>query len=393
MHRGGRAVGLTPETTHRRVFTYVAGVLVAAMTWFVIELIRATGPVADQAFAVSIGHVALTAVGTYALPAIIGCGFIACVVLVSRSVTWQGQYARVAPWLVGFFVVCRVGAQLLTPGAALMLTLLTIASGIAAFAVTVCLVGLLPHGQTLLAGGIAAGTAIATMTQTLLRTWDPLWQRGWLPSLLPCALGFVAIVCATMLRNTKPRAEVGIATRLWLLGPLFAVGTMTWMNVSFVTSQSTVSVPVAGAVLSLSSCLGILWVAVVEPLPGRGVRGVVVALVTGALATALYTDGVASLIAAGLTCMTVPILISWMCNPKPRQTQTSQKNHGRSGYRQVRAGATELGRVDVGCLDFGGAASACLSAPLRRSVAGRQLRPHYCWDHGVRRRGTHSVAV
>ncbi len=281
---GSGASGTPPHTTRRQIAHAARRVaslgrgnaarllLLTVVTALAVEMIRASGPLLDHAFSSGVVTAAVTALVTYAAPAL-------AVTIVAARLPVNG---RVVVGAVVALVVWRLGLQGLGTAAASGSWLGTARYGLglggAALAVaTVVLVagfasGTRPHPATgvddgpaapprpangrMVAMGIGLGILGAAGVSLLHGTWDAYWRSDLLGWVAPVALGGVAVVAAWLLRGDP--ATPG-SRGLWVLGPYLALGVMIFGNPAFIASQTGLSLPVAGgAVAVMALAVGVL---------------------------------------------------------------------------------------------------------------------------------------
>ncbi|MFD6093210.1 endonuclease/exonuclease/phosphatase family protein [Oerskovia sp. NPDC060338] len=284
---GPTTSGTAPHTTRRQIAHAARRVaslgrgnaarllLLTVVTALAVEMIRASGPLLDRAFTSGVVTAAVTALVTYAAPAL-------AVTIVAARLPVNG---RVVVGAVVALVVWRLGLQGLGIAAASGSWLGTARYGLglggAALAVaTVVLVagfasGTRPHPAAelddspagpprpangrMVAMGIGLGVLGAAGVSLLHGTWDAYWRTDLLGWIAPVALGGVAVVAAWLLRRDP--ATPG-SRGLWVLGPYLALGVMVFGNPAFVASQTGLSLPVSGgavAVMALVVGLLPLW--------------------------------------------------------------------------------------------------------------------------------------
>lgn len=248
--------------------------LLALVTALTAELVRASGPLLDRAFAAGVTTAAVTALVAYALPGAVVAAFVARGRVTGRSVLVA----------VSLLVTARLGLQALAGPVAERAVAPTLGTvryyvglGTVALALAVLvLVAVLAAGARspgtsddgaddggarglLVAQGVTLGLLGAAAVSLLLGTWDAVWRdglAGWLPAVL---LGAGSLAAAWAVRGTGATAGV---RGLWVLGPFLALGVQVWANPAFVAATTglppvaaTVGVAVAallaGAALSM----------------------------------------------------------------------------------------------------------------------------------------------
>ena len=242
--------------------------LLAVVTAIAVEMVRASGPLLDRAFAAGVTVAAGTALVTYAAPAL-AVTIIAARLPITGRVTLGAVLALVG-WRLGLQGLAaaagtdgvagsaRYGLGL--GGASLAVATLVI---VAAFVSGARALGSdgsperadvgvpLAHGR-LIALGVSLGVLGAAGVSLLYGTWDPYWRTGLLAWLAPLALGGLAAVSAWLLRHDP--AAPG-ARGFWVLGPYLALGVMVFGNPAFVAAQTGLPLAVAGAAVALTALL------------------------------------------------------------------------------------------------------------------------------------------
>ncbi|GAA3208137.1 endonuclease/exonuclease/phosphatase family protein [Oerskovia jenensis] len=242
--------------------------LLTVVTALAVEMIRASGPLLDRAFAAGVTVAAGTALVTYAAPAL-AVTIIAARLPISGRVTLGAVLA-----LVGW----RLGLQALgiaaDSGGALGSARYGLGLGGASLAVATLVIvaafvsGVRPApaddspdrvgGWTPLANGrmVALGTALGILgaagVSLLYGTWDAYWRTGLLAWAGPLALGGLAVVAAWLLRGDT--AAPG-ARGIWVLGPYLALGVMTFGNPAFIASQTGLPLSVAAGAVAFSALM------------------------------------------------------------------------------------------------------------------------------------------
>lgn len=256
----------------------VAPALVAALTLVTIELVRASGPLLDMAFATGVVAAAGTALLTYAVP-----GPLAGLLLLAG----RRDLARAVAVGTIALAVVRLVLQGLSGWLRFGIGLLAVALAIAVLSLALRAVAV--SGARRAAGAVALGAAGCVGLQLLLTTWDAVWRHdltGWVVAVL---LG-AALLGA--LRSGHPPAPVAAepgGARLWVLGPVLALSTMMLANPAFAASQSGVRLTIAGGLLGAGLWFGARLLLHDAPIrrPGPSRAGGAVLTVVLATATAL----------------------------------------------------------------------------------------------------------
>lgn len=259
-------------------------VLLVLVTALVVELVRASGPLLDHAFASGVETAALTALATYAAPGLF-------VVMIAARLEITG---KVVLFAVVSLVVARLALQWL--GTAIAggadLGLVRYGVGLAAVALAVAVLVVVAAfasgtasptaetgtgtetgteaGSTLARGttvalGVTLGTLLAAALSTTLGTWDAYWRGDVGAWVLTLVVAVAATACAWTVRG---RGALPGTRALWVLGPFLALGVQTFANPAFVASQSGVSLTAAVVALAVAG-LGVAWFVPWAARPGR----------------------------------------------------------------------------------------------------------------------------
>ena len=280
--------------------------LVAVLTVLALEMVRASGPLLDRAFAVSTVDAALTALGTYA-----GAGLVAALLLLAVRRTSGTPDARTL--LVGASVlgVLRLVVQALDGGALFVVGLLTVAVAVGVLTLAVAFAAGRPAGGRQAAIGLMIGCGLSVGLQLrrdlgrgVARRLDRLGgRRG------PRARGGRDRAGARRVHRRVVVRGDRRPRRLWVLGLFLALAAMIVANPAFVASQSGVALGWAGLVVVVANALGAWTLLRPDPWPG-GVRvGAAILLVAG-VACALWLTGIAALVAVVVLQLTLGIVLS-----------------------------------------------------------------------------------
>ena len=265
-------------------------VLLALVTALVVELVRASGPLLDHAFAAGVVTVALTALATYAAPGLL-------VVMIAARLEITGRVVLLA---VAALVVARLALQGLgtavSAGADLGLVrygvgLATVALGFAALVLVAAFAsgvrparddaerpaGRLARRATanggLVALGLTLGALLAASLSAVLGTWDAYWRSGPLAWATTLVVALGALACAWRVRG---RGAWPGSRGLWTLGPFVALAVQALANPAFVASQAGVALAPAVVALAVAAVLAawaVPWV--VRAAGGTGTRRLV----------------------------------------------------------------------------------------------------------------------
>jgi len=265
--------------------------LLAVLTVLTLEHIRASGPLLSRSFDSGTVDVALTALGTYALPGILAMAF----VLVARRMpagdlgaqtirgTVPGRAAvsyRAAlsyrPAVTGVtllsavvtLVAARIATQASSGDARFWIGLVTVAIAIGTLTLAVALVGGQDHGPVETVVGLSLGTAVALTCQWILSGWDALWRGGVLGWTHTAVLVAAALALAWVTRRSQARTQL---RGLCWLGPWLALSAMILANAAFVASQASTTLAIAAGTLILAAgaTAALLARGSLARLPGR----------------------------------------------------------------------------------------------------------------------------
>lgn len=237
----------TPQPVAARTAARLV-LLLAVVTAFATELVRASGPLLDRAFTNGVVLAGVTAVGTYA-----AAGAVLALLCLRREVAGQALLTGV----VGLVVV-RLAVQATDGGLRYVLGLLAVAVGLAVLVLTAALAAR-TSGRVVVAG-VSGGLATSAGANLAWSTWDPVWRPGAAAWVAPVVLGAVALLLVWGLR-TLPAAPA--VRGLWLVGPFVGLAVMTVANPAFVSSQTGLPLWASGPLVLVPTLL----VAVLLVLP------------------------------------------------------------------------------------------------------------------------------
>ncbi|WP_336706342.1 endonuclease/exonuclease/phosphatase family protein [Oerskovia sp. USHLN155] len=249
--------------------------LLTVVTALAVEMIRASGPLLDRAFASSVTVAAGTALITYAAPAL-AVTIIAARLPISGRVTLGAVLALVG-WRLGLQGLgIAAGSDGALGSARYGLGLGGASLAVATLVIVVAFVsGVRPSpaedspervggawtplaNGRMVALGVSLGVLGAAGVSLLHGTWDAYWRTGLLSWVAPLALGGLAVVSAWLLRRDP--AAPG-ARGIWVLGPYLALGVMVFGNPAFIASQTGLPLAVAaGAVVVMALMVGLTTV-------------------------------------------------------------------------------------------------------------------------------------
>ena len=297
----GSPVRTPPDAgTPTRVF------FVALLTVTGVEMVRASGPLLDRAFAAGVVDAALTALGTYA-----GAGLVAALLLLMARRASGTPDTRTLLVGASVLAVLRLGVQALDGQALFVVGLVTVAVAVGVLTLAVAFVAGRPAGGRQAAIGLMLGCGLSVGLQLVLGTWDAIWRDGWVGWAVAAVLALGVVVTARGLSvlSTDDGAPAGRPRRLWSLGLFVALAAMIVANPAFVASQSGVALGWAGLVVVVANALGV-W-SLLRPDPwSAGVRvGAAVLLVAG-VGCALLLTGIAALAAVVVLQLSLGIVLS-----------------------------------------------------------------------------------
>jgi endonuclease/exonuclease/phosphatase family metal-dependent hydrolase len=319
--------------------------LVALLTVLCLELVLASGPLLDRAFAAGVVNAAATALGSYA-----SAGVVAALLLLATRRSTGSPDARTL--LIGAVVlaVLRLVVQALDGSALFVVGLLAVAVAVAVLTLAVAFVAGRPAGGREAAIGLVLGCGLSVALQLVLGTWDAVWRDGWTGWVVAAvlAVGVVATARGLVAFTATTSAEAtGRPRRLWVLGLFLALAAMIVANPAFVASQSGVALGWAGLVVVVANSLGALSLLRPDPWPAAVRVGAAVLLVAG-VACALWLTGIAALAAVVVLQLSMGIVLSAALSahrPAPRGIS-------RTGAATLVVGLGTIGPLVLYMLDY-----------------------------------------
>ncbi|MEZ0448741.1 endonuclease/exonuclease/phosphatase family protein [Cellulomonas sp. ICMP 17802] len=296
----------TPARTPPDAGTPTRVWLVALLTVMCLEMVRASGPLLDRAFAAGTIDAAAAALGTYA-----GAGLVAAVLLLVVGRTSGTPDARTLLVGAGALAVLRVVVQALDGLALDVVGLVTVAVSVGVLTLAVAFVAGRPAGGRQAATGLVLGCGLSVGLQLVLGTWDALWRDSWTGWAVAVLLALAVVGTARgLVAFTTPESQAtGRPRRLWALGLFLALAAMIVANPAFVASQSGVALGWAGLAVVVANAAGAWTLLRADPW-SAGVRvGAAVLLVVG-VACALWLTGIAALVAVVVLELCVGIVLS-----------------------------------------------------------------------------------
>lgn len=266
--------------------------LLALVTVLAVDVVRASGPVLDRAFAVGTTTVAVTALVTF-----LGAGLVAAVALPATGRRGPGTASGATVLaVVAAAGAARLVTQAVHDAARFGAGLVTAALAVAALVLTTTLVAGRPTGGRQAALGLTLGTGLSAALQLTLGTWDPLWRGGVVGTVVAVVLVGLTVALAVVGRGWT---AAGRPRRTWVLGPALALVVMVLANPAFAASQSGVPLLGAGTATVLAAAATV-WVLLVPRVLVPAVRVCAAALLPVATAVALLVTGPVALVAVVL---------------------------------------------------------------------------------------------
>lgn len=279
--------------------------LVAALTVAVLELVRASGPLLDHAFAAGVVTAGVTAVATYA-----AAGLVALVLLLATGARAGVPSGRTVLAGAGVLAAARLVLQATDGDVRYWLGLACVAWACGVLVLAVAFVAGRPAGPRQAAFGLLLGCALSVALQLLLGTWDALWRSspvGWLVAAV------VALAPLGAFRVARPSTGAGAPAtgrprRLWAVGPFLALAVTVGANPAFVASQAGVGLAWAGFALAAATITG-CWLLLRPDRWAGAVRVGAGVLVVAAVAVAMGVDGPAALVAVVVLDVAVAVVL------------------------------------------------------------------------------------
>lgn len=248
--------------------------LVSVLTLVTLELVRASGPLLDMAFARGVETAAGSALAAYLLPGV----FAALLLLLARR---RPIGTLLLVGAVGL-ALARLVLQGVTGTVRFGVGLATVGLAIAVLTLAVAVLAGRPDGGRRAATAVAQGAAGSVGLQLTMGTWDAVWRPGLAGWVVAVALA-AAVVWLAVAARTDDAVPTSRPGRLWALGPVLGVTVMTLANPAFAASQSGLPLAVAGTVTGAGLLLAAACADHVRP------RGTTVAAAALALTAALGT--------------------------------------------------------------------------------------------------------
>jgi endonuclease/exonuclease/phosphatase family metal-dependent hydrolase len=281
-------------------------VLLAASTWFTLDLVRASGPLISQLFDLGPRVVAPATFGAF----VGGAALAAIAHLIGRHLGPGISTVGVAFGAVCLRIIfplshgdARVGIGLAALG--LSLSLLVLAVRITA----------VDGGgaATLAASGTGAGLAV--IEQGILRTWDAVWRHdllGWTFGILVCVLVLQGALRA------RERPSEGPTMGLWAFGLWLSLLAFAFANIAFLSSQATLHLSASIALCGVGLGVGVIW-SLHRPTERPAMVALVGAVAILATSSALFLGGPLAATMIPVAAASTTYLTSRAIRPEPQR--------------------------------------------------------------------------
>ncbi|MFI2753505.1 endonuclease/exonuclease/phosphatase family protein [Cellulomonas sp. P22] len=313
----------TDRTSPPDLGTPTRVVLVALLSVLTLEAVRASGPLLDRAYAISVVMVGVTALGVYAAAGLV----VAAVLFATRR--WAPGTPSGRTLLVGTVAlgVARLAVQALDGGARFGVGMATAALAVGVLTLAVAFVAGRANGGREAAVGLVLGTGFSAGLQLVLGTWDAYWRHGPLGWVLTVALVAGTVAVARVVRHeaveVRPR-------RLWSLGPYLALVVMVLANPAFVAAQSGTRLDVAGLVVVGASTVTV-WMLLDPRRLTRETRVLAAVTVPVALVAVFFASSEGVLVAVTALEVAAPVVLA--------TALSSRRAAARGGLRTSLVGA------------------------------------------------------
>jgi endonuclease/exonuclease/phosphatase family metal-dependent hydrolase len=280
--------------------------LVATLTVAALEMVRASGPLLDRAFATGTLTAILTALGTYG-----ASGLVAVLVLLVARCRSGIPNPRAVLVAASVLAVSRLAAQAAVGDLLFWVGLVTVALAVTALTLAVAFVAGRPAGGRQAAIGLLLGCALSVGLQMSLGTWDSLWRDDWSGWVVALVIALAPLLTARSLMSGHGGAApaTGRPRRLWALGPFLALAAMILANPAFTASQTGIALGIAGLALVLAHTVGVWQLLSPQTWPGS-VRVLAAALVVAGAAGTMWFTGALSLISLVVLVVAVGVVIT-----------------------------------------------------------------------------------
>lgn len=296
--------------------------LLAALTVAALELVRASGPLLDHAFAAGVVTAGVTALVAYGAAGLVA-GLLAVVTRVRDGVP-SGRTVLLG---AGVLAVLRLVLQGLDGDARYWFGLVAVAWAVGVLVVAVAFVAGRASGPRQAVLGIVLGCGLSAALQVLLGTWDALWRTSWVGWVVAVVVALAPLAAFRVARageggsgahepaTCRPR-------RLWAVGLVVALAAMVGANPAFVASQSGLALGWAGLAVVVGTGIG-AWLLLRPDHWSSTVRVGAAALVVVAVAVAMLVAGVAALVAVVVLDVVVGVvLVGTLSVRRPAPTGT-----------------------------------------------------------------------
>ena len=293
--------------------------LLAALVAATLELVRASGPLLDHAFASGVVVAGVTAVVAYGAAG-------AVVALLLAATRASGGLPTGRTVVVGAVVLAagRLVLQGLEGDARYWLGLATLAWACGLLVLAVTFVAGRVHGARQAALGLVLGFALSVGLQVLLGTWDAVWRTSWVGWAVAAVVALAPLAAYRVARPGTGAGEPATARprRGSAAGLVLALAAMVGANPAFVASQSGLALGWAGLALVLACAVGGWLLLRPDRWPATVRVGAAVLLVV-AVTLATSATGWAALVGVVVLDVVVGIVAVGMLSvrrPAPRGT-------------------------------------------------------------------------
>lgn len=294
--------------------------LMAAVTVLAIELIRASGPIEDSGFSAGIATAALISLSMYLLPGVFVGVLLAVAAIGRTSDGTREAFPRATLIAVILLTASRVVLQFTSIGGAYGLGIAAVGLAVGTLILAAATVSARTGAGGQIAVGIFTGFALFSVVAIVNTSWDPIWRTGLLAWVIVIFEVIFALLAAWYAR-TLPM-NLAPSKRVWVLGPFFALATMTFANPAFVSSELNFGIGAATVVIAACACLGIATVigvgrALPEDVPnwlwptGAGVFA-------ASIAASFWGPGWLVLLAVVASCVSGALLLVLALYPPPQ---------------------------------------------------------------------------
>ncbi|GEK17966.1 endonuclease/exonuclease/phosphatase family protein [Cellulomonas persica] len=293
--------------------------LLAALVAATLELVRASGPLLDHAFASGVVTAGVTSLVTYAAAGVV----VAVLLLATRA---QAGVPSGRTVVVGAAVLAalRLVLQALDGDARYWLGLVAVAWACGVLALTVTFVAGRAAGPRQAALGLLLGSGLSVGLQVLLGTWDAVWRSSWAGWAVALVVALAPLAAFRVARPGTGAGEPATSRprRLWAVGLFVGLAVMVGANPAFLAAQSGVALGWAGLAIVLATGVGGWLLLRPDRWPGV-VRVGAAGLLVGGVAAAVYATGWVALVGVVALDVTAAVVLVGMLSvrrPAPRGT-------------------------------------------------------------------------